>query len=52
MMLLNNILRKNTDGYELHKSQEKINHLEDMEDIKLFVENAKELASQIKAVKI
>ena len=36
MMPLNHILRKCTTGYKLSKSQEKINHLMYMDDIKLF----------------
>ena len=35
-MPLNHILRKCTGGYKLHKSQEKINHLIYMDDIKMF----------------
>ena len=35
MMPLNHILRKCTDRYKLSKSQEKINHLMYMDDIKL-----------------
>ena len=35
MMPLNHILRKCTDGYKLSKSQEKINHLIYMDNIKL-----------------
>ena len=42
MMLLNHILRKCTAGYKLSRSQEKINHLMDMDDIKLFAKNEKE----------
>ena len=41
MMPLNHILRKCTDGYKLHKSQEKINHLMHMDDINLFAKNEK-----------
>ena len=33
---LNYILKKCIGGYKLHKSQEKINHLMYMDDIKLF----------------
>ena len=36
MMPVNHILRKCTDGYKVSKSQEKINHLMYMGDIKLF----------------
>ena len=42
MIPLNHILRKWTAGYKLCKSQEKINHLMYMEDIKLFTKNEKE----------
>ena len=42
MMLLNQILRKCTAVYKLRRSQEKINHLMSMDDIKLFAENEKE----------
>ena len=34
MIALNHILRKCTGGYKLHKSQEKINNLMYMDDIK------------------
>ena len=44
MMSLNHILRKGTGGYKLTKSQEKINHLMYMDDIKLFTKNEKELS--------
>ena len=43
MIPLNHLLRKCTGGYILHKSQEKINHLIHMDDIKLFAKNEKEL---------
>ena len=36
MMSFNHILRKCTAGYKLRRSQEKINHLMYMDDIKLF----------------
>ena len=41
MMPLNHILRKCTAGYKLSKSQEKINHLMYMDDIKLFAKSEK-----------
>ena len=41
MMSLNQILGKCTGGYKLHKSQEKINHLMYMDDMKLFVKKEK-----------
>ena len=43
MMPLNHILKKCTAGYKFTKSQEKINHLMYMDDIKLFAKNEKEL---------
>ena len=52
MMPLNHILRKCTARYKLSKSQEKINHLMYMEDIKLFVKNEKELETLIQTVRI
>ena len=45
MMPLNHILRKCTAGYKLSRSQEKINHLIYMDDIKLFAKNEKELGN-------
>ena len=51
-MPLNYILRKCTAGYELCRSQEKINHLMYMDDIKLFAKIEKELETQIHAVRI
>ena len=52
MMSLNHILRKFTAGYELSKSQEKINHLMYMDDIKMFAKNEKELETLTQTVKI
>ena len=52
MMSLNHILRKCATGYKLGRSQEKINHLMYMEDIKLFPKNEKELETLIHAVRI
>ena len=52
MMPLNHILRKCPAGYKLSKSQEKINHLMYMDDIKLFAKNEKELETLIHAVRI
>ena len=52
MMPLNHILRKCTAGYKLGRSQEKINHLMYMDDIKLFAKNDKELETLIHAVRI
>ncbi len=51
-MPLNHILRKCTAGYKLSRSQEKINHLMYMDDIKLFAKNEKELETLIHAVRI
>ena len=52
MMPLNYILRKCTAGYKLSRSQDKINHLMCMDDIKLFTKNEKELETLIHAVRI
>ena len=52
MMPFNHILRKCTAGYKLTKSQEKINHLMYMDDIKLFTKNEKGLETLIHAVRI
>ena len=52
MMPLNHILRKCTAGYKLFRSQEKINYLMYMDDIKLFAKNEKELETLIHAVRI
>ena len=47
MMPLNYIVRKCTAGYKLIKSQEKINHLIYIDDIKPFAKNEKELKTLI-----
>ena len=52
MMTLNHILRKCTAGYKLSRSQEKVNHLMYMDDIKLFAKNEKELETLIHTVRI
>ena len=52
MMPLNHIFKKFTTGFKLSKSQEKINHLMYMDDIKLFAKNEKELETLIHAVRI
>ena len=52
MMPLNHIVRKCTAGHKLSGSQEKINHLMYMDDIKLFAKNEKELETLIHAVRI
>ena len=41
MMPLNHVLRKYAAGYKLSRSQEKINHVMYMDDIKLFAKNLK-----------
>ena len=51
MMLLNHILRKCTGSYKLSNSQEKINHLIYMDDIKLC-KKRKKLETLIQAVRI
>ena len=52
MMPLNQIVRKCTAGYKLSRSQEKINHLMYMDDIKLFAKNEKELETLTHTVRI
>ena len=52
MTSLNHILRKCVGGYKFTKSQEKINPLMYIDDIKLFVKNKKDLEIQIEVVKI
>ena len=52
MMLLNHILRKCTTGYKFSRSLEKVNHLMNMDDIKLFAKNEKELETLIHTVRI
>ena len=52
MIPLNNILRKCTAGYKLSRSQEKVNHLMYMDDIKLFAKYEKELDTLIHTVRI
>ena len=47
MIPLNHILRKCTAGYKLSRSQEKINHLMYMDDIKQLAKNDKELETLI-----
>ena len=51
MMPLNHILRKCTAGYKLSRSQENINHLMYMDDIKLLEKNEKELETLIHTVR-
>ena len=52
MIPLNHILRKCIARYKLSGSLEKINHLMDMDDIKLFAKNEKQLETLIHAVRI
>ena len=52
MMPLYHTLGKCTAGYKLSRSQEKINHLMYMDDIKLFAKNEKEQETLIHAVRI
>ena len=52
MMSLNHILRICSAGYKLSKSQEKINHLMYMDDIKLFTKNEKEFVTLIQTLRI
>ena len=52
MMPLNHILRKCTAVYKLSRSQEKVNHLMYMDDIKLFAKKEKELETIIHTVRI
>ena len=52
MMPLNHILRKCAAESKISRSQEKINHLMNMDDIKLFAKNEKELETLIHAVRI
>ena len=52
MMPLNQILRKCETGYKLSRSQEKINNLMYMDDIKLFAKNERELETLIHAIRI
>ena len=52
MMPFDHILRKCTTGYKVSRSQEKINHLMYMDDIKLFAKKEKELETLIHTVRI
>ena len=52
MIPLDHILRKCTAGYKLSRSQEKINYLIYMDDIKLFAKNGKELETLIYTIRI
>ena len=52
MMPLNHILRKCTAGYKLSRSQEKVDHLMYMDDIKLFAKNERVLETLIHTFRI
>ena len=52
MIPLNHIIRKCTAGYKLCRSEEKINHLMYMDDMKLFAKDGKELETLMHAVRI
>ena len=52
MKPFNHILKKCSGGYKLHKSQEKINLLVYMDDIKLFAKNEKDQETLIQAMRI
>ena len=52
MMPLNHILGKCTAGYKLSKSQEKINYLMYIDDMKLLTQKEKELETLIQSVRI
>ena len=52
MMPLNHILRKCIDRYKLSRSKENINHLMNMDDIKLLAKNEKQLEILLHAVRI
>ena len=50
--ILSLLFKTCTGGYKLSKSQENINHLMRMDDIKLSAKNEKELETLIQAVRI
>ena len=52
MMPFNHIRRKCTAGYKLSKSQDMMNDLMNMDDIKLFAQNEEELEIIIQTVRI
>ena len=52
MMPLNDIFRKCTAGHKFRGSQENVNHLMYMDDIKLFAKNEDELQTLIHTVRI
>ena len=51
-MPLTHIFRKFRAGHKLNRSQEKINHLMNVDDIKLLAKNEKELKTLIHAIRI
>ena len=52
LILLNHIFRKYSEGYTFSKSQEKIDCLMYMGDIKLFAKNEKESENLIERIRI
>ena len=52
MMPLNQVLKKCTTWYKRSKSQEKINHLMYMDNIKQFVKNERELETLMQTMEI
>ena len=52
IMIRKQILRKCTGGYKLSKSQEKINHLMYIDDMKQFAKNGRELETLIQTVRV
>ena len=52
MMSFNYILRKCTGVYKFTKCQEKVNYLMNIDDIKIFVKNEKEMETLIQTVRI
>ena len=52
MMPLNHILRNTKGGYKFARSQEKINHLMYMDDIKIFAKNKTELETLMQTIRI
>ena len=52
MVPFDHILRKCTAGYKLSRSQEKINHIMYMDDVKLLAKQEKELETLIHAGRI
>ena len=52
MMSFIYIFRKCTEDYKFIKSQEKINHIMYMDNIKIFAKNEKELETSIQTIRI